>query len=146
MAIVACAVPVHADILSPAVGLEELAQQVDLVCKATVVADRVVTDEWFPPIGGYEARETELRIVSVIQGTASHVIRFRHYTSVPTPRVTARQSHALVHGRTYLVFARRAHLGCALLARRNRQRDDPGVVPARTKRACGRRCRRKGAV
>jgi hypothetical protein len=110
VAIVACAaLPVHADILSPALGLEELAQKVDLVCKATVVADRVVTDEWFPPIGGYEARETELRIVSVIQGTASsHVIRFRHYTSVPTPQVNVRQSHELVHRRTYLVFARQA--------------------------------------
>jgi hypothetical protein len=109
VAIVACAaLPVHADILSPALGLEELAQKVDLVCKATVVADRVVTDEWFPPLGGYEARETELRIVSVIQGTASDVIRFRHYTSVPTPQVNVRQSYELVHGRTYLVFARQA--------------------------------------
>jgi hypothetical protein len=108
-ATVACAAwPVHADTLSAAVGLEELAQKVDLVCKATVVADRVVSDEWFPPIGGYEARETELRIVSIIQGTAPHVIRFRHYADAPTPQLSQRQSYTLVHGRTYLVFAKQA--------------------------------------
>jgi hypothetical protein len=37
-----------ATIVGRAVALEELALEVDLVCKATVVADRVITDERRP--------------------------------------------------------------------------------------------------
>lgn len=103
--IVFAVLPAHATILGPAVALEKLGATVDLVCKATVVADRIVTDEWFEPIGGYEVHETDLRVVSVIDGTAPGVIRFRHYAESPTPRVNGRQSYTLVVGRTYLVFA-----------------------------------------
>jgi hypothetical protein len=72
-------------------------------------ADRVITDEWFEPIGGYEVRETELRVVSVIKGAAPGVIRFRHYAEVPqAPTANARQVYRLIAGRSYLVFATRA--------------------------------------
>jgi HEAT repeat protein len=100
-----------ATILGRAIALEELAIRVDLVCKATVVADRVVTDEWFEPVGGYEARETELRVVSVIRGTAADVIKFRHYARSQDPRVNLRLSYQFVVGRSYLVFAARAEDG-----------------------------------
>jgi hypothetical protein len=99
--------PAAATIVGPAVALEELALRVDLVCKATVVADRTVTDEWFEPIGAYEVRETELRVVSVIKGSAPDVIRFRHYAELPLGRVNRPQSYTFVTGRTYLVFAAR---------------------------------------
>src|SRR4030095_15148034 len=87
------------------VAIEELALKVDLVCKATVVADRAVTDEWFEPIAGYEVRETELRVVSVIKGTAPSVIRFHHYAELPLRQANLRQSYTFVAGRTYIVFA-----------------------------------------
>ncbi len=103
--VVFAALPAHATIVGPAVAIEELALSVDLVCKATVVADRIVTDEWFEPIGGYAVHETEVRVVSVIKGTAPDVIRFRHYAEAPTPQVNLRQGYTLVGGRTYLVFA-----------------------------------------
>lgn len=102
------ATPVSATILGRAMALEELAVRVDLVCKASVVADRVVTDEWFEPVGGYEVRETELRVVSVIRGTAADVIKFRHYALSHDPRVNVRLSYQFVVGRSYLVFAARA--------------------------------------
>lgn len=97
--------PASATIVGPAVALDELALKVDLVCKATVVADRAVTDEWFEPIAGYEVRETELRVVSVIKGTAPSVVRLHHYAESPLPNGNHRQSYTFVAGRTYIVFA-----------------------------------------
>jgi hypothetical protein len=46
-----------AKVVGPAIGLEDLALKVDQVCKATVVTDRAITDDWFEPIGGYEVRD-----------------------------------------------------------------------------------------
>jgi hypothetical protein len=94
-----------ATIVGPAVPLDELASKVDLVCKATVVADRPVTDAWFEPIAGYEVREAELRVVSVIKGTAPSVIRFHHYAELPLGGMSFRQGYTFAAGRTYIVFA-----------------------------------------
>jgi len=63
----------------PAVALEELAGASDVVCKATVVADRPVADAWFPAQAGFEVRETELRVVSVIKGAKAKRLLFHHY-------------------------------------------------------------------
>lgn len=97
--------PASADPVGPAVALEKLALTVDLVCKATVVADRPVADEWFEPVSGFEVRETELRVVSTVKGRAPNVIRFRHYAESVGGRVNMRQSYTLAAGRTYVVFA-----------------------------------------
>src|SRR6476646_7995509 len=97
--------PALATIPGRAVPLEELALTVDLVCKATVVADRPVADEWFEAIPGYEVHETELRIVSIVKGNAPGVIRFRHYAESLGLRMNLRQSYSFVGGRTYLLFA-----------------------------------------
>ena len=45
--------PASATIVGRAVALEDLALEVDLVGKATAVADHTVTDEWFEPAAGY---------------------------------------------------------------------------------------------
>ena len=97
--------PALATIHGRAVPLEKLALTVDLVCKATVVADRPVADEWFEAIPGYEVHETELRIVSIVKGNAPGVIRFRHYAESLGLRMNLRQSYSFVGGRTYLLFA-----------------------------------------
>jgi hypothetical protein len=92
------------------VALEELARTADLVCKATVIADRRVTDDSFEPIPRYEVREAELRVVSIVKGVASNVIRFRHYApsfelfdlrTLEPPWDT----YTIATGRTYLVVA-----------------------------------------
>jgi HEAT repeat protein len=59
--------------------LEELARTADLICKATVVADRSVIDDSFKPAEGFEVREAELRVVSSLKGGPPNVIRFRYY-------------------------------------------------------------------
>lgn len=76
--LVFAASPVSAGYMGP-VALEELARTADLVCKATVIADRRVTDDSFEPIQGFEVHEAQLRVVSIVNGAAPNVIRFRHY-------------------------------------------------------------------
>jgi len=76
--------PANACLMERPVPLEELARNADLVFKATVIADRLVTDAWFEPISGLEVRETQLRVVSIVKGVAPKVIKFRHYA--PTAR------------------------------------------------------------
>jgi len=103
--LVFAASPASAYVTGPAVPLEELAHTADLVCKATVIADRSVTDGWFEPISGFEVRETELRVVSIMKGVASNVIRFRHYAQSSGGAWYPPASYTFVTGRTYLVLA-----------------------------------------
>jgi HEAT repeat protein len=70
--------PVCAGNLTP-VALEELTRTGDLICKATVISDRRVTDDSFEPIFGFEVHEAELRIVSIVKGAAPNAIQFRYY-------------------------------------------------------------------
>lgn len=66
--------------VGPAVPLEEMVKTAELVCKAMVIAEQTVTDAWFEPIMGFEVRDTELRIVSIVKGgSGEKVVRFRHY-------------------------------------------------------------------
>ena len=68
--------------------LEGLARTADLICKATVIADRSVIDDSFKPIDGFEVGEAELRVVSIVKGEAVNVIRFRHYARIFEPMRT----------------------------------------------------------
>ncbi len=120
--------------VGPAVPLEELASRADLVCKATAIADRAVADGWFEPISGFEVRETELRIVSIVKGSATgaKTVRFRHYAPSPSGAMMyAPQSYRFTAGRTYLVFAARVsgHL-FRQLSKRHTAKEDQGVILA----------------
>jgi hypothetical protein len=100
------AVPARADFIGPGAPLEKLAKEADLVCKATVVSEVPVTDPWFEPVGGYEVRETELKVVSVVKGPRIKRIQFRHYVRSKTVgSANFRQVHELAVGQTYLLFA-----------------------------------------
>lgn len=97
--------------VAPAVPLAEIAKTAELVCKATVLGDRPATDPWFEPLLGFEVRDTELRVVSILKGPADiKVIRFRHYAPVAAGAVGgyAPQSYQFTTGRSYLVFAAQA--------------------------------------
>lgn len=104
--------------------LDGLASTADLVCKATVIADRPVSDDSFKPIYGFEVREAELRVVSSLKGDPPGVVRFRYYErSQISPESPVAQlvrfvrdylsatgepeGHSLTTGRTYLVLATR---------------------------------------
>ena len=96
-----------AHLVSPPLALEELARRSDLVCKATVIADHAVTDDSFSPQPGFEVHETSLRIVSIVKGSASSVIRFRHYVRTSEPGWYAQHPYTFDPGRSYLMFAQR---------------------------------------
>jgi hypothetical protein len=92
--------------VTPLKSLDELAKSADLIVKGTVASDLPVKDAWFDHVQGFEAREAQLAVVSVIKGSASTGnVRFRHYA--PTPgAVLYDPLHAnLAVRRTYLVFA-----------------------------------------
>jgi hypothetical protein len=111
LVVVLAASPAHGSAVAPAVGLEELAKQADLVCKATVVSERVVEDPWFDKMPGFETREAELRVVTIVKGTKQQVVRFRHYAPVKNPGVGlsySPQNYELVVGNSYIVFAKQA--------------------------------------
>ena len=81
--------PASAYLVGPAVPLEELARTADLVCKATVIADRSVTDGWFELISGFEVRETELRVVSIVWCRARSNSATRLARASPTTSITS---------------------------------------------------------
>jgi HEAT repeat protein len=87
--------------------LEALARTADLICKATVIGDRSVSDDSFKPIYGFEVHEAELRVVSTVKGKASNVIRFRHYAQSfgLTTSEPLWDTYTIATGRTYLLFA-----------------------------------------
>jgi hypothetical protein len=117
--------------VGPAVPLDGLAKSATLIVKATVVGEQAVTDPWFDKLMGFEVRETELRVVSVIKGPAEKVVRFRHYASVPGPRGGyAPQSYELTPGVTYIVFARKAGSGYRQIEKSHSMKADQGVYLA----------------
>lgn len=99
--------------------LEELARTADLICKATVVADRSVIDDSFKSIDGFEVREAELRVASTLKGEPPKVIRFHYHGHAPESALTKllggaddylghtgeKERNSLATGRTYLLVA-----------------------------------------
>ncbi len=114
------------------VPLNELARSADLVAKATVIADRPVTDHSFEPLPGSDVRETELRIVSILKGPASNVIQFRHYApSLGTSAVWCPPpSYTFVVGHTYIMLATRVAGDTYRQLSQSRTTLDRSVLPA----------------
>lgn len=97
----------HGYAVGPAIPLEDLAKRSDLVVKATVVKTAPVTDPYFDPIMGYEARDAELRVISALKGKFTKTIHFRYYAPVPNSPVAGYSplSYTLEPKRTYVFFA-----------------------------------------
>lgn len=120
-------------LVGPAVSLDALTAQADLVVKATVTSESVVKDPWFRELPTYEVRETSLAVVSVLKGDAKGTVRFRHYDQ---DKGDARASYSplsysLSRGRTYLVFAaRQADGSYRQLWPAHTQKPDQGVFLA----------------
>jgi HEAT repeat protein len=129
------ATPASGYLVGPAVGLEELAGTADLVCKVTVVADHPAADAWFEALGGFEVRETEMRVVSIIKGpSGARVVRFRHYAPAAAPAFVSSyepQSYSFTIGRPYIVFAAKAEGDTyRQLSKRHTSKADQGVLLA----------------
>ena len=118
--------------VGPAVALAQLAKTADLVCKATVVADRPTTDAWFEPLPGFEVRDTELRVVSVVKGAKGvKLVHFHHYAPTSGPAMYAPQSYRFTTGRSYLVFAAKGTGGVyRQVSKSHTAKEDQGVMLA----------------
>ncbi|MFA6241525.1 MAG: HEAT repeat domain-containing protein, partial [Candidatus Hydrogenedentales bacterium] len=108
-----CAGTAWAYPVGPALTLDKLTEEADLVFKGTAISSQPVVDDWFKPVQGFAVEETRFRIISVIKGekpgaTAS----FRHYNEDPQPtvRMFQPQYYRFEIGRTYIVFAKRGEM------------------------------------
>lgn len=121
-------------LVGPAVSLQQLAKRVDLVCKATVIADRPVVDSWFKPLHGFEVRDAVLRVISVIKGNPrQRVVHFHYYARSKVGGVSSYspQYYNLSVGQSYIVFANKGAGGFyRQWARAHTSKADQGVLPA----------------
>lgn len=117
--------------VGPATPLDGLEKSAALVVKGTVVGEHVVSDPWFQTLMGFEVRETELRVVSVLKGPKDKLVRFRHYASAPGPvSGYSPQSYEFAPGRTYIVFATKSGGAYRQLERNHTMKVDQGLVLA----------------
>jgi hypothetical protein len=109
--VVLMARPASSYMVSPASSLDQIANQADIIVKATAVLEWVVQDDWFKEYRGFEVRETTMNVVSVIKGQdVAAQIYFRHYAPKSDQRFFeySPQTYSFTLGRTYLVFATKA--------------------------------------
>jgi hypothetical protein len=97
--------------VGPALPLEELFEQSDLVCKATAISSKEVDDASFEKSTGFRPHETRLKVIAVYRGKEeAKEILFRHYA--PSDKDSAfsyePQHYTFDASRTYILFAKKA--------------------------------------
>ena len=95
--------------VGPAVGLEDLANEADVIFQGTAVSNTTITDRAFQPIMGFIVQETEFRPAFAIKGkSGASDVKFRHYAPDPNPMgmMYEPQSYVFEIGKSYLVFAK----------------------------------------
>ena len=119
--------------VGPAVSLEKLTEEADIIFKGTAVSSKPVQDNWFRPCQDFVARQTQFKIVSVIKGDRlGGSLVFRHYDYDPEARAHMFQPlyYYFEPGRTYIVFAKKG--GPAGVFRQlwmnHTMKEDQGVV------------------
>ena len=119
--------------VAPALTLEKLAGEADVIFKGTAVSSEAVKDAWFKPHSGFLPIETLFKVVTVIKGqSGGETFRFRHYDETTTPqgRMFQPQFYHFEPGRTYIVFAKKSETGVELrqLWENHKSRMDQGVL------------------
>ena len=97
--------------VGPALSLDKLTAEADLIFKGTIGSSQQVEDDWFKPYAGFVVLETPFRVISVLKGDApSTALRFRHYDQDPRPqgRMFEPQHYHFEKGQSYIVFAKRS--------------------------------------
>jgi len=99
--------------IDPAVSLEKLTDQADIIFKGTAASSPTVQDDWFRENSTFVVRETQFTVVSVIKGEKpGDKLMFRHYDYAPKPRGGNfnffPQHYHFEAGRTYIVFAKKS--------------------------------------
>src|SRR2546421_4428723 len=105
---VCCIQSASAYMVPKPVALDKLAADSDLVFKGTAISTEPVQDNWFKPCPGFDAVETQFKIVSVLKGHPPEgPLRFRHYEQSSSPKAI---EYVPLHYRfksnaTFIVFA-----------------------------------------
>jgi hypothetical protein len=131
--LLACASMVPAYPVGFSVGLDELAGDADVIFKGTAGFTGPVQDEWFKPVRGFIACETQFKVVSVLKGEGlGEGAAFRHYDSDPKPIGISfmPQSYHFEKGRTYIVLAQQEAAAGVLrqLWANHKSKTDQGVL------------------
>jgi len=95
--------------VGPAVSLEKLTVEADIIFKGTAVSGGPVQDDWFTAHQDFVVRQTQFKVISVIKGQGpGGRLAFRHYDEDPQPqgRSFQPQYYHFEIGRTYIVFAK----------------------------------------
>jgi hypothetical protein len=122
-------------LVGPAVTLEKLEAEADLIFKGEPIASEAVEDEWFKPVDGYEVRETRFKVSSAIKGgDAAKEIRFRHYDEKAGGRMFTPQFYHFEPGRSYIVFAHKTPAGARQIRSNHTMKMDLGVLLCRDDR------------
>lgn len=96
--------------VGPPQTLDELAQQADVIFKGVAISSQPARDHHFEPCDGFVVRQTQFRVIAVIQGKLDgERVGFRHYDRDPQPSsmMYAPQNYQFEVGRSYLVFAKK---------------------------------------
>ncbi len=105
-----CMAAAHGYVVGPALSLEALSGQADIIFKGTAVASGMVPDDGFTPHPGLVGVQTQFKVVSLVKGeNTGNVLAFRHYDLDPQTHgyMFAPQHYHFEPGRTYIVFARK---------------------------------------
>ncbi len=119
--------------VGPAVSLEELIAEADIIFKGTAISSQPVQDDWFKPCSGYVAQETAFEVISVVKGEGlGNRVRFHHYDESPEPqgRMFQPQYYHFGPGNSYIVFAKKTETGGVFrqLWANHRIIEDQGVI------------------
>ena len=96
--------------VGPALSLEKLEKEADMIAKVVVISSAPVADEWFTKASGFAARETKMMVVTYLKGaTRSSEIAFRHYGAADRQQAFhyMPQHYALEKGKPYILFAKK---------------------------------------
>jgi hypothetical protein len=124
--------------VGPAISLDELAGQADLICKVEVLGTKPVEDAWFDKVHGFAPHATEMKVIAVYQGKcAFERIFFHHYAPGGPERAPGYmpQSYEFEAGRSYVVFAKEGSSDRVYrqIWKNHRSQEDQGVVLAANK-------------
>ena len=109
VALLACAGIAQGYPVGPAVSLEKMTEEADIIFKGTVVSSETVEDEWFKPYRGFHVQESQFNVMSVIKGELpGKTLMIRHYEENPQPLgyEMAPQHYRFDAAKTYIVFAK----------------------------------------
>ena len=124
--------------VGPAISLDEMFGQADLVCKAEVVSTKPVEDPWFEKVPSFQAVETRLKVIGLYKGQPkAKEIAFRHYAEDNKGGGFAYmpQHYKFEVGRTYILFAAKTDQEGTYrqLWKQHKSQEDQGVVLAASK-------------